>query len=155
VGDGRTPNISSHNLHRYPDYGRGRGVTTPRRQDIILRWIVAATATLCAITLIVAAASLPLLVDTRDSVDASRRAEAAAACRSEVASDLHLASAVVDNVILEGLYAVAVGDGELMEQVIERGMLARAGRDAAAERVREAADLSANDPDYLVDVWCD
>lgn len=124
------------------------------RQDRVIRWLLAASVAIAAISLAVAAFSLPTLIGTRTSVEEQRRAfqeqqrnSAVVACRSEIRAELDLATAVVDDLILDGLSAALTGDEAAISNVLFRSIPARAARDQAVEAVKHAAQHSADDPD--------
>ena len=128
-------------------------MTSPARQDRVITWIIIASAIICCLTLATAAAALPILIDARGSIQAQQRSDEISACRSEVRSDLDLATAAVEDLIFDGLTAVALADEAAVRAVAERAPDTRIERDLAVLAVGRAADLSARDPAAFLE-WC-
>lgn len=129
-------------------------MTTAERQDRVTRWVTIATGILCALTLMAAVSSLPVLVDARGGIQAQRRSDAISSCRSEIRARLDLAKADVEDLLIEGIEAFLGDDMDGVAAVFRRSGAAREARDAAVEAYREAAELSAQDPEGFLARLC-
>lgn len=120
-----------------------RGLTST---DWLIRAVVLASLALIGL------ASLTLWVSAsgRAGVAAIDRNGEIANCRSNLNAHVVLAKAEVDDVVLDGLIAAAVGDDTDMLAVVERIAAVRERRDVAVNAYGEGTELAERDPDAFL-----
>lgn len=120
------------------------------RQDRIIRWVLVVSAVLAAVTLLVAAISLPILIDASGDIKAQRRSDEIAACRSVLNARVGVAKSELDAITSEGLEAVALGDDARLLELAPLSAERRLILSAAAEDYDRGTALAESDPDAFL-----
>lgn len=120
-------------------------MTSTERQDRAVHWIAIGSAFIAALTLLVAAVSLPILIDARGGVRATNRVAEVANCKSTLNADVAATRSAADDLILTGLVASALGDDEALRQIVARTPAVREARDDAVAAYRRGAELADSD----------
>lgn len=120
-----------------------RGLTST---DWLIRAVVAASLAL----IILAGLTLWVSAGGRAGVQAIDRNGEIAACRSNLNADVVLAKAKVDDVILDGLIAVAAEDDAALTAAVSQITEVRRERDAAITAYGQGTELAERDPDAFL-----
>lgn len=120
------------------------------RQDRIIRWVLVVSAVLAAVTLLVAAISLPILIDASGGIKAQQRSDEIAACLSVLNAQVVVAKSNLDTITSEGLEAVALGDDARLLELAPLSAERRLILSAAAEDYDQGTVLAEKDPDAFL-----
>lgn len=121
------------------------------RQDRVIRWVLIVSAALAALTLLVAAISLPVLLDASGGIKAQRRSDEIAACRSVLNAQVVVAKSELDAITSEGLEAVAIGDDERLRELAPLSAERRLILVAAAEDYDKGTALAESNPEAFLE----
>ena len=120
------------------------------RQDRVIRWVLIVSAALAALTLLVAAISLPVLLDASGGIKAQRRSDEIAACRPVLNAQVLVAKSELDAITSEGIEAVALGDDARLLELAPLSAERRLILSAAAEDYAQGTVLAEKDPDAFL-----
>lgn len=120
------------------------------RQAKAVNWIAVASAVLAAVTLLVAAISLPILIDASGGIKAQQRSDEIAACLSVLNAQVLAAKSNLDAITSEGLEAVALGDDARLLELAPLSAERRLILSAAAEDYDQGTVLAEKDPDAFL-----
>lgn len=126
-------------------------VTALRRGLTSTDWLIRAVVLASLALIVLAAITLWVSASGRAGVRAIDRNAEASNCKSNLNAQVVLAKAEVDDVILDGLIAAAVGDDEEMLEVVARIAPVRKQRDAAVHAYDEGTALAESDPEAFLE----